>query len=65
MKAVSTGTVTMQYHKNFRLFLSTKLSKPSMSPEVVAALTVVNFTVTLHGLQDLLRKILVQKERSA
>ncbi|KAK8378939.1 hypothetical protein O3P69_009581 [Scylla paramamosain] len=49
VKVVVVGSLTLQYNTNFRLLLG--------------ALTVVNFTVTVHGLHDHLRQILVSKER--
>lgn len=63
VKVVAVGSLTLQYNTNFRLYLSTRHPRPPISLEVAGALTVVNFTVTVHGLHDHLRQILVSKER--
>ncbi|XP_050730386.1 dynein axonemal heavy chain 7-like [Eriocheir sinensis] len=63
VKVVAVGSLTLQYNNNFRLYLSTRHPRPPISLEVAGALTVVNFTVTVHGLHDHLRQILVSKER--
>lgn len=61
---VNIGSLTLHYHLGFRLYLASRHSRPSLSLETAASLTVVNFTVTVQGLHDNLRQILVKKERS-
>ena len=57
------GENEVEYNKDFRLFLHTKLSNPHYPPEVQAETTLVNFTVTLKGLEDQLLSLVVRKER--
>ncbi|CAL4124985.1 unnamed protein product, partial [Meganyctiphanes norvegica] len=63
VRVVVVGDMTLEYHPNFRLFLSSKQPEPELSLEVQATVTIVNFTVTLEGLHDNLRQILVKKEK--
>ena len=53
----------MDFHPEFRLYLHTKLSNPHYPPEIQAETTIVNFTVTQHGLEDQLLNLVVEKER--
>lgn len=53
----------VEYNKNFRLFLHTKLSNPHYPPEIQAETTLINFTVTEKGLEDQLLALVVNKER--
>jgi dynein heavy chain len=57
------GDTEVEFHKDFRLFLHTKLSNPHYPPEVQAETTLVNFTVTSAGLEDQLLALVVRKER--
>jgi dynein heavy chain len=57
------GENEVEYNKDFRLFLHTKLSNPHYPPEIQAECTLVNFTVTLKGLEDQLLSLVVRKER--
>ena len=43
---VKLGDKDVEYNKNFKLFLHTKLSNPHYPPEVQAETTLINFTVT-------------------
>lgn len=47
----------------FHLFLHTKLSNPHYPPEIHAETTVVNFSVTQHGLEEQLLHMVVAYER--
>ena len=57
------GETEIEYNSNFRLYMTTPLANPHFLPEVCIKVTVINFTVTLEGLQDQLLSRVVQKER--
>lgn len=57
------GDTEVDLHKDFKLFLHTKLSNPHYPPEVQAETTLINFTVTAAGLEDQLLSLVVRKER--
>ncbi|KAK3858557.1 hypothetical protein Pcinc_035261, partial [Petrolisthes cinctipes] len=63
VRVVSVGGLVLQFSNKFRLYLATRQLRPHISLETVASVTVVNFTVTVQGLHDHLRQILVRKER--
>lgn len=50
--------------KNFRMYLTTKLANPNFDPSVYAKAIVINYTVTLSGLEDQLLSVVVRSERS-
>ncbi|DBA86689.1 TPA: Dynein alpha chain, flagellar outer arm [Trebouxia sp. C0004] len=60
---VKLGDKDVEYNKNFRLILHTKLSNPHYPPEIQAETTLINFTVTESGLEDQLLALVVNKER--
>ena len=57
------GDKDVEYNKNFKLILHTKLSNPHYPPEIQAETTLINFTVTESGLEDQLLALVVNKER--
>ena len=57
------GETEIEYNSNFRLYMTTPLANPHFLPEVCIKVTVINFTVTIDGLQDQLLSRVVQKER--
>ncbi len=60
---VKLGDKDVEYNKNFKLILHTKLSNPHYPPEIQAETTLINFTVTESGLEDQLLALVVNKER--
>ncbi|XP_058137242.1 dynein axonemal heavy chain 10 [Dasypus novemcinctus] len=57
------GDKEVDYDMNFRLYLNTKLANPRYSPSVFGKAMVINYTVTLKGLEDQLLSVLVAFER--
>eukprot|EP00971_Amphidinium_carterae_P089815 1778289-Amphidinium_carterae.1 len=60
---IKLGDSTLEYHKEFKLYMTTKLRNPHYLPEVAVKVTLLNFMITLVGLQDQLLNIVVQQER--
>jgi dynein heavy chain len=56
------GDSTLEYSKDFKFYLTTKLRNPHYLPEVAVKVTLLNFMITMVGLQDQLLNIVVQKE---
>ncbi|PRP88057.1 dynein heavy chain 6, axonemal-like [Planoprotostelium fungivorum] len=57
------GDVDVDYDKNFRLYMTTKLPNPHFLPNVCIRTMIINFTVTMRGLEDQLLGEVVAKER--
>ncbi|KNC55366.1 dynein heavy chain [Thecamonas trahens ATCC 50062] len=49
---VKVGDAEVDYDPGFRLYMTTKLSNPHYLPEVCIKVALINFTVTLSGLED-------------
>ena len=47
MQTVVLGDKELEYDKNFRLYLNTKLSNPKYGPNIFGKAMVINYTVTL------------------
>eukprot|EP01041_Mallomonas_annulata_P001785 gene1785-3464_t len=60
---IKLGDTEVEFHKDFRLYLHTKLGNPHYPPEIQAETTLINFTVTSAGLEDQLLALVVRKER--
>lgn len=57
------GDSDVPYSDSFRFYITTKLANPHYMPEICIKVTVINFTVTLTGLEDQLLVDMVRSER--
>ena len=57
------GDQEVEWHNDFRLYLTTTLPNPHYMPEVCIKVVVINFTVTFEGLQEQLLGDVVKNER--
>lgn len=57
------GDKEVDYDPSFRLYLNTKLSNPKYTPIHFSRCMVVNYTVTMKGLEDQLLSVIVGFER--
>ncbi|KAG8302485.1 Dynein heavy chain 3, axonemal [Homalodisca vitripennis] len=57
------GENELQWHPNFRFFITTRMRNPHFLPELAVKVTILNFMITAQGLQDQLLAIVVAKER--
>lgn len=48
---------------NFRMFITTKLSNPMYTPEIMSKTSIINYTVTIKGLEDQLLNEVVKYEK--
>ena len=62
-KSIILGDKKIDWDDNFQLFLCSKQSNPSYSPEVMGKVTLVNYCVTLDGLSNQLLNVVVSHER--
>lgn len=52
----------IDWDPNFKFLMTTKLSRPHYSPDVCVKVTMLNFQVTLEGLEDQMLNIVVRNE---
>ena len=57
------GDTDVPFSDEFKFYITTKLANPHYMPEVCIKVTVINFTVTLRGLEDQLLVDVVRFER--
>ncbi|NWU42756.1 DYH10 protein, partial [Hylia prasina] len=57
------GDKEIDYDSNFKMYLNTKLGNPKYSPSVFGRAIVINYTVTLKGLEDQLLSVITGFER--
>jgi dynein heavy chain len=60
---ITLGDQKMEYHDDFKMFLTTKIGNPNYTPEVFGKTMIINFSVTMAGLRDQLLNDIVQFER--
>lgn len=57
------GETDVDYDENFRFYMTSKLPNPHYLPELCIKVTLINFTVTIGGLEDQLLGDVVAQER--
>ena len=57
------GENTIEYSPDFRFYITTKLRNPHYLPEVATKVSLLNFMITIEGLEDQLLGIVVAKEK--
>lgn len=57
------GDQEIPYNRDFKLYITTKMPNPHYVPEIVIKVTLINFTVTPHGLEDQLLIEVIKSER--
>jgi dynein heavy chain len=58
------GDSDVDYDKDFKFYMTSKLPNPHYLPEICIKVTVINFTVTMDGLEDQLLGDVVKLERA-
>jgi len=62
-EVIKFGDSEIDFDPNFRVYLTTKLRNPHYMPEIAVKVQIINFMITLEGLQDQLLGIVVARER--
>ncbi|KAM6459278.1 dynein axonemal heavy chain 14 [Liasis olivaceus] len=57
------GGSEIQYNSDFRLYLTTQKANPNFPPATCNIVTMINFILTFHGLQDQLLSAVVNKKK--
>nr|XP_042905569.1 dynein axonemal heavy chain 7 isoform X2 [Parasteatoda tepidariorum] len=63
MDMVQIGDTVVEFNKDFRLYITTKLRNPHYLPEISTKVSLLNFMITPEGLEDQLLGIVVAQER--
>ncbi|OQS07665.1 sporangia induced dynein heavy chain, partial [Thraustotheca clavata] len=56
------GENIIPYNDSFRFYMTSKLANPHYPPEVCVKVSLLNFTITMKGLEEQLLNVVVQKE---
>ena len=56
------GDNVIPYNDTFRFFMTTKLANPHYSPEIMVKVSLLNFTITISGLEEQLLNVVVAEE---
>lgn len=59
---IKLGDDTIPYNDSFKFYMMTKLANPHYAPEICVKVSLLNFTITLTGLEEQLLGVVVQKE---
>ncbi|KAM3610556.1 uncharacterized protein V6R79_005609 [Siganus canaliculatus] len=62
-QVVMLGDKEVDYDPSFKLYLNTKLANPKYTPAVFGKAMVINYTVTLKGLEDQLLNVIMRHEK--
>lgn len=60
---IKLGGEAIAYNKEFKFYMTTKLANPHYLPDICIKVTLINFTVTLEGLEDQLLVEVVKYEQ--
>jgi len=60
---INIGDNAVEYSPEFKFYITTKLPNPHYTPEISTKIVLINFTITLSGLEDQLLGITVERER--
>ena len=50
--SITIGDKTLSYSDKFKLYLTTTISNPHYPPETFVKVTIINFAITPHGLEE-------------
>jgi dynein heavy chain len=59
---IKLGDNTVPYNESFRFFMTTKIANPHYAPEVTVKVSLLNFTITMVGLEEQLLGVVVNEE---
>lgn len=62
-RMIKLGEQPIEWDSNFRLYFTTKLANPHYSPEVMGKTMIINYSVTMKGLENQLLNVVVAHER--